>query len=159
MDPFSALSVATAVATFIEFAGSLISTAGTIYRSKDGVSPDTLKLETIYETLHNFSSSLQELHAVDISISPGQHLTAASNVIALSKLSAQCHDDCNALLDILQEWQVPGDKHRLWKSVKASLKTKTQISKIKPIELRLERAQKIMSLQVTKILRQVFNNS
>ncbi|PNP74459.1 hypothetical protein FNYG_12204 [Fusarium nygamai] len=153
MDPISALSVATAVATFIEFAGSLISTAGTIYRSDDGASPDTLKLETIYETLQNLSIGLQAFHAAGQPDAPNQHPTTSSDVATLSSLSAHCRDDCNNLLDIFQKLKVQGDKNRLWKSVKASLKTKTEINKIWQIEKRLERSQKVMSLQVIKILR------
>jgi hypothetical protein len=65
MDLISVLSVATAVATFIEFAGSLILTLGTIYRSINRTSPNTLKLKIIYETLHSLSSSLQVFHAAD----------------------------------------------------------------------------------------------
>ncbi|SCV57786.1 uncharacterized protein FFB14_15323 [Fusarium fujikuroi] len=87
MDPLSALSVATAVATFIEFAGSLISTADTIYQSNSGASPDTLKLETIYETFQNLSIGLQFSHTTGQLVTPNQHPTTASDVAALSNLS------------------------------------------------------------------------
>lgn len=111
MDPLSALSVATAVATFIEFAGSLISTAGTVYQSNKVASTDTLKLETIYETFQHLGIGLQSIRTASLPDTANQQPTTPSDIAGLSHLSARCRIDFNPLLDIFHKIEVSGDSN------------------------------------------------
>ena len=52
-DPLSALSVATSVVTFVDFACQLVASTRTIYRTGRGLSPNSATLETVTTDLND----------------------------------------------------------------------------------------------------------
>ncbi len=168
MEPLTALSIATAVCQFTQFAGSLISTTTDVFRSAQGASADNLHLDDIYSKLHALSRTLEGHAAIVVPPEkegpPGRSdrpsskkkqaaQAARQQALALVQLSADCNADCAELLGLLQKLRVHEDKHRLWKSVKAGLRTMWDASKISALETRLERRQRAISVHLTTILR------
>jgi hypothetical protein len=154
MDPISALSIATAVLDFLEFAGTLISTANELRHSSEGASLETLKLEDICQKLNLLSERLVSPNRPeDGPLSNLRPVRASEDVLALRDLSVTCQDDCNEILEILKKLKAQGQSQRLWKSVKVALKCKSEQSKISEIKARLAQTQMAMSLHVEAILR------
>lgn len=154
MDPVSAVGIASAVVSFIEFTGSLILTTSKVYRSRDGILPEASSLEQVCKTLHELSTKLQAHGGSALGEGgPSHHQAAHQDVSALVKLSAECKDDCEKLLDSLQELQTQAGQNRLWGSVKVAFKSMLKEKEIERIEGRLQRAQKIMTLHLGNILR------
>ncbi|KAK0707260.1 hypothetical protein B0H67DRAFT_555992 [Lasiosphaeris hirsuta] len=166
MEPLTALSIATAVCQFVQFAGSLISTTSEVFRSAQGASADNLHLDDIYSKLHTLSGTLENHAAIVIPPEkevpgrsdrvPSQKKLAAEaarqRAAALVQLSADSKADCAELLGLLQKLTVSGDKHKLWRSVKVGLRTVWDASKITALETRLERTQRAISVHLTVIL-------
>jgi hypothetical protein len=154
MDPISALSIATAVLDFLEFAGTLISTVNEIRHSSEGAALETLKLEDICQKLNLLSERLiPPNRPEDGPLSTLRPVRASEDVLALKELSVTCQEDCNEILEILKKLKVQGQSQRLWKSVKVALKYKSEQSKISEIKARLAQTQMAISLHVEAILR------
>lgn len=156
MDPITALGVAGNIIQFVEFATSLVSTAHKIHSSETGVSPNHLRLEQVCEVLRRLS---EKLAAPTLFPSPGTkpssyHYNAADkDATALRSLSDSCKKDCEKLLGILGNLKVQDGSNRLWKSVKAALRTKTEQKAIAELEDQLLKAERLMSLHTIKIIK------
>jgi len=150
MDPISALSVASSVVSFVDFAAKLISATKVILHSKEGASTENLALENIYTQLQALSARLESSTCLSRFSSSSQPL---EDVLVFRELSAVCKKDCREMIDVLQALKVQDKDHRLWRSVKAAFKTKLGRQKIIAIEGRLERTQRVMSLHISSILR------
>lgn len=150
MDPISALSVASSVITFVDFAADLISATKVIFHSKEGTSTENFALENIYAQLQALSTRLGSSTSPQRSSFSSQPI---EDVLALRELSATCNNDCREMIDALQALKVQDKDRRLWKSVKAAFKAKLGRQKIVAIEGRLERTQRVMSLHISSILR------
>jgi len=148
MDPPSVLSIAAAVAQFIDFTAGVISAGSDIFQSTKGASADNLVLEAVCLNLQTISEKLVT------SAGPPQPGPSSAEPAfrrlhpeeRLMDLSSQCKSDCNELLEILRTLKVDGDKYRLWRSIKAGLGTAWKGQKIRDLEKRLGQAQKTMIL-------------
>ncbi|KAI8947307.1 hypothetical protein F4801DRAFT_517549 [Xylaria longipes] len=148
MDPVSALSVASSVITFVDFAAKLISATTVIFRSKEGASTENLGIENVYAKLEDLSVRLGS------STCPQQPLPSSQleDVLALQELSLACKQDCREMIDAVQALKVRGKKCRLWRSMKAAFKAELGRQKTAAIEGRLERTQRVISLHISSIL-------
>ena len=145
MDPITALGAAASILQFVQFAGSLITTGSEIFQSAQGATAENLVIEDVYGKLKTLSEKLsdQQLAATI--------LKDEDKVIA--ELSAQCKRDCNELLRVVSNLTVDGKKNRLWKSVKASLRSVWDASKIDEMEKRLGRTQGILLLHISTAMK------
>ncbi|KAK3695658.1 hypothetical protein B0T22DRAFT_478288 [Podospora appendiculata] len=142
MDPLAVLSIAAAVAQFIDFTAGVISAGSGIFRSAKGAAADNLALEAVCSNLVALGDQL------DIAID-ARGLSHSAR--GLKQLSAQCKSDCNELLTLLDKVKVQvgsAGPQRLWKSIKAGLGTAWNARVIQDFEKRLERAQRLMVLHV-----------
>lgn len=155
MDPSSALSVASGVLTFVDFAGKLISTGNEIYRSNDGSTQKALQLDDVYSQLQELSKDLQRETSNAAKHTPGLFLTPVDSpdFTAINNLAAACQADCGELLSGLQSIQGKKGAKRQWQSIKAAFREVLGQEKISGLEAKLQRTQSIISLRLNFIIR------
>ena len=153
MDPISALSVASGIITFVDFAAGLISTTQVIFNSTNGTSSENLNLENVYTQLQSFSTRLQV--AADSLPPLVDHIY--EDFRALQQLAGLCEKECQALIDAIRTLKVRKQDHRLWGSVRVAFKSRLGRAEIFALEGRLERMQRVMSLHVSSIIRYLSN--
>lgn len=152
MEPLAALGMAAAIAQFTDFTAKLVCTSSEIFRDASGASANNMALEAVYSKLQEHAESLGNAAAA---ANPRQSSPARAHADArLSELSAQCKNDCDALLETLDHFKVkPGGKKRLWKSMKAGLGSVWKRGKISELDERLQRSQRLMTLYVVNLVK------
>ncbi|KAK3337721.1 hypothetical protein B0T19DRAFT_455639 [Cercophora scortea] len=142
MDPLSVLSIAAAVAQFLDFTAGVISVSSGIFRSAKGAAADNLALEAVCSNLVALGDQL------DLAIDARG---VSHSARGLKQLSAQCKSDCTELLALLDRVKVQvgsAGPQRLWKSIKAGLGTAWNARVIQDFGKRLERTQRLMILYI-----------
>lgn len=172
MEPIAALGLAANVAQFIGYVSKLISKTVEIAGSVNGADEHTLELESIYNSLSAFSSSLRThqpgsigtnndsirgirqlvLAYIDISRSPALD----SNIRNIERLAQECHELCRKLLDVAKGFRVEWTTWRPARSFFQALKTTWGSKKIKNLEESLARYQGVITLHFFPLLRYHF---
>ncbi len=169
MDPLSALSVAAAIVQFVEFSANLLSTAHEIFHSPSGLSGENANILEVYESLNNLSQRFVALTDNDdhngsdqdkgdgtgnrIFNVPLKNSHVAKDMSALMMLARNCKSDCDTIVKVVQEAIAKNGKNRLWRSVKAAVRSSLNKSKIQDLELNIERTQGILALHLQSIIR------
>jgi len=141
MDPVTAVGLASAILTFIDFGWEVASGAVGVYRSLDGTLDENARLGDVMDDLHLIAEDLK-------TGSPGK--TPLDR--ALKKLAENCLDDSKELQDILQKLSVKG-KRTAWKSLKASLASQLKSDQIKGLKRRLQESRSEILLHLNRIFR------
>lgn len=128
LDPFAALSVASAVVQFVDFGTKLISKGKEIYQSADGVLADHAEQAAISSRLAELSTRLSNSL---LFFATGKKLSPAEE--ALQEVTVECMQFADDFTGALNDLRVTGS-HRIWKSFRQALKS---VWKKKEIEERL----------------------
>lgn len=154
MEALAALGVASSVVQFIHFISECISTGAEIGRSAGGASQQTLELEEVYRSLRDLSYRLRcegnsrqkiEEQFVQLADHP-QHDKLKLHIKALEGLTVECGLLCEQLLQAVEKLRVQGASCRSFKSFIAALKTVWNGKKIRDLEERIDRYQRMISL-------------
>ena len=147
MDPLSALSLATSVIQFVDFATKLISKGKELYRSTDGVLADHAEKAAISSKLSTLSNGL--ISSLD-GISATQGLSAAQEGLRdIAKESSVVAEDFLVTLDELKV-VTPGRK---WTSFRQALKTVWNKDKLEERMTTLDRLGQVVIIHLLLILK------
>lgn len=140
LDPFTSLSLASAVCQFIDFSGKLFSKSRKIYKSTTGYDNDT---DSLLEIIHDLRSLTEDLKPPGI-----DPKSLSSEETELVKLGTKCNQIANDLLLVLDELQ--NSKSSRWSSFRAALKTVWAQERIDEMNKKLEsyRSQLILRLTI-----------
>jgi hypothetical protein len=161
MDPFTALSIATAITQFVHFAGSLVSSTSEIFDSVNGASANNLRLEDDYSKLRALGETLEAHAKFQPPLWQSQtqaqgNKSAPERDFSLVQLSAQCKADCDQVLGALAKLKVGSggsSGKRLLRSIKASVRTAWGSRDMADLEERLQRTQRLVSLHLSSFIR------
>jgi hypothetical protein len=165
MDPFSALSVASAVVQFVDFSSKIIAGSREIHSSVSGQLLEHAELEEI-------TSSLVELNRdLEVSLSGNPPTDKLSpNDRELKSLCEQCQNIAVELLEALAQLKAPGDeelkiagknkskspgRRSPWKSFKQALLSIWARERIDDMQKRLDRFRGQLVLAILVSLRLV----
>ncbi|KOS40917.1 hypothetical protein ACN38_g8216 [Penicillium nordicum] len=146
MDPFSALSLATSVIQFVDFATKLTSKGKELYRSTDGILADHAEKSAISSKLSTLSKGL--LSSLD-GISATQRLSAAQE--GLRDIAQESYVIAEDFLVTLDELKVatPGRK---WTSFRQALKSVWNKDKLEERMTTLDRLGQVVIIHLLLIL-------
>jgi hypothetical protein len=111
MDPITAISLASSILTFIDFANKIVTGTYEVYQSRSGATAENAHVDIIVEDLSEITSDL----CTNV---PGK----TKNEIALKSLASKCEVVSTKLQVLLNDLKVTGD-HTTWKSLKAQIKS------------------------------------
>jgi len=125
MDPVTALSLASSILTFIDFANKIITGTSEVYQSVSGATAENAHIDIIVKDLNEITD--------DLSTSlPGR----TNNEKALKDLASKCELVSGRLQALLDGLKVSGD-HTTWKSLKAKIKSMRKEKEILSMEKQL----------------------
>ncbi|KFY07882.1 hypothetical protein V492_06737 [Pseudogymnoascus sp. VKM F-4246] len=113
LDPLSSLSLAAAIAQFVDYGTKIVVGAAEIHASATGSLTKNVELSSITNDLSDICGKL----VID---DQNQSSTYSRDERALSSLAMQCRDVANTLLTTLEDLSAKGP-HKKWKSVKQAL--------------------------------------
>jgi hypothetical protein len=125
MDPFTALGAASAILTFIDFAGKILSGAYEIYQSASGDTAGNHHIEIIASDLADLATNL-------ISVNPDN----TNDGRALKDLASKCEVVARELQALLGTMKASGTQ-TTWKSFKTSIKMARKEKEVVSMEKRL----------------------
>lgn len=137
MDPFTALSVASNVVSFVEFVGKIFSSTRTVYQAFNHDAGRCFDLESITDTLQTLNRGLVDsLEDSRSNQQSDQNDIAAKN----RQILALCHD-CNRvgdeLLGALSGLKLQA-KSSLWGSFRIALSSVLSADKVSDLQSRLD---------------------
>ncbi|GAP92663.1 hypothetical protein SAMD00023353_9300200 [Rosellinia necatrix] len=145
MDALSALGIAGTVTQFVSFAGDLISKASELHGSANSSTAEVQSLDNVYTTLLEFSLSLKNANRDLSDLEP--NLEAGK----LLGLVAECHRDCDKLLDITRSLKIEG-KHKTWYyCLRKAIESAWRLPEVRLLDERLQRTQLTLVLLVCSI--------
>ncbi len=132
LDPFSALSLASNVVQFVDFASKLMSESRKIYKA--GFSTTTLELETVTKDLSLIIDRLTDLFVSNVA--KGERPDDSEGQGGLQHLTSRCREVADELLAILEELKSEGS-HSQWRCFRQALKTVRKHDYIEGLQKRL----------------------
>lgn len=130
LDPLSALSLAAAIAQFVDYSTKIVLGAAEIHASATGSLTKNVELSSITMDLSDISGRL----VID---DPNQSNTYSKDERAISSIAMQCRDVANTLLATLEDLNVKAP-HKKWKSVRQALLSVWREREIRDIRTRLD---------------------
>ena len=125
MDPITALSLASTILTFVDYAHKIVTGTYEIYQSVSGVTEDNAHVDIIVSDFNDIATDL-------VTTVPGK----SPNEIALKDLASKCEAISGRLLALLNSLKVSGHC-TTWKSLKAKIKSMRKENEILSIEKQL----------------------
>lgn len=162
-----ALGFASNIVQFVDFVAGLISTGVEIAESSHGALQSTLELEKIYESLSNFKYELgnvsdctpagnnndfSNLHKVFDSTDGSQKAEIQAHIQSLQELGSDCKALCEHLLNAIDKLRVNGSSFRIARTFMVVLRSIWSGKKIKDLESRIARYQKMIYLHFFPLL-------
>lgn len=149
LDPFTSLGVASGVLQFIDFASELLKSSTDIYTSSTGVTKENENLESVCVDLRDLAQNL---------ITSSAHQLSADEALghggeALQKLAAECAGTADELVSVLQSLASKKHPQRKLISFYHALRGVWSKSKVKDLELRLDRYRNQLALRIAAITR------
>ncbi|KAK4235535.1 hypothetical protein C8A03DRAFT_46360 [Achaetomium macrosporum] len=147
MEALAALGVAAAVVQFVDFVGKLGLNTHEIFHSARGHSADDEEVEEVYQILARLSLRLAQGCSSDPATTNGTGDPTDIRTRDLRELALKCKADCDAILSAVRSATPPDGKHKLWRSVKASVKKYLGKRRIAELEASLGRRQALRSVK------------
>jgi len=143
MDPLSALSLASAVIQFINFASKLFIQGAQLYRSSEGALLDNIELSSISGDLRRISIGLRPSQSTE-------HLV--EDELALWDLSISCQKLADKILYTIEDLVARNPRAR-WNSVRQAFRSIRKEKEIRALEKRLDSYRSQLSIRLLAILR------
>ncbi|KAF5538132.1 nacht nucleoside triphosphatase [Fusarium napiforme] len=148
MELLAALGLASNVVQFVSFASDLISSSIEIHGSISGCSERVLALDTLYGQLGDLSAALKTCSDSSLNFSSRE---LAKSVSAIKNMSHSCKEDCDRLLEIVQQLKAKSGSKGVWKSFRTALRTLWEKKRIAGLEDQLNKHQVALTLQICAI--------
>lgn len=142
-----ALSFATSIIQFIDFASGLVGKGLEIHKSTSGLPVGHTELGVITESLVACSTEIRKSKKGQKGVSEPER--------ELQQVATQCQDVAEELLGVLEGLKSKVERRTKWDSFRKLLKNAWQEDKIQALEARLERYRQQMVVNVLHSLRQV----
>ena len=155
MEALAVVGLAAAVAQFVEFTSSLVTTAADTYRSQTGATDEHANLEQVYSKLEKLCSQLSTSEDDRITASGYSANASVPEMDELKALAAECRSDCEALASAVRNLIGERGQKSPLKSCKAALKTALGQRKLAELEARIGRTRCVLALQISAIVRSV----
>ncbi|MCJ1397597.1 hypothetical protein MMC11_000792 [Xylographa trunciseda] len=146
LDPFTALSLASTVVQFVDFGSKLIKEGSELYHSAGGALTVNAELEKITVDLKQLTNKLET--------PPLPGTTSTENTKeneALRNLAGSCSKAAEELLEVLEDLKVKGT-NRQWQSLRQALRTSHKKDKIRGIEKKLDKLQKMLNTRLIAMM-------
>lgn len=158
MDPLSALSLAGAVVQFVQFTAALLRSTRSIHswrQNSSGVSSEIEKIDDIYRKLSSLSSTLRtRSRANPPTDADSDPIEVSEDSSDIQELAAQCQEDCDRLLAILDKLKPDLSCHpKIWKSFRLALQQTAKADEIDKIQGRLTNIQTVILIHITTLSR------
>jgi N-terminal domain on NACHT_NTPase and P-loop NTPases len=142
MDPVSAIGLASAIISFIDFAQQIVTGVDEIYSSTTGATKENTHIETIISDLDDAAGDLTEISS------------KTKHGKALNALASQCKKVSEDLLQLLNTLTVSGER-TTWKVLKITIRNARKEGKVAKTLARLREYRSQILLQLSLMLRQV----
>ena len=170
MEALAALSVASSVVQFVDFASKLVSKGNSYYRSTDGVEEEHAKLEGAAKNLSRISEDLNDtLGRCSRSTDPLDGQPAIGLIVdaekgskpgpgeeALKQVAMDCQKIAVEFISILNKLKMHGPRKR-WKSFRQALKSYWSKERIEAVLRRLQLAREDLVLHLLVALKYVWD--
>lgn len=138
MDPITAIGLASAIITFIDFAHKIVTGADELY--KNATTEENKHTENIVNDLDDAATDLTNL--------PGK----TKHEKALNNLAENCKDISRELHSLLKKLTVSGD-HTKWKALKVAIHNVLKESEVTKLVARLDKYRGEILLQLSLMLK------
>lgn len=161
MDPLTAISLASNVISFVQFASDLVKSTREIHASARGSTTDVISLDYIYRRLRILSDDLKPAVSGEIldpeSLSEPSKSLETHNVGSLDVhgLAALCKADCDSLLDITRKLKSSTTSASTFLCFRIALKKAWKQKAIMELEQRLSNIQATITLDICTSMRYV----
>lgn len=154
MDPLSAVGLAGTIIQFVTFTQDLLSTASDIHDSATGGLLDVQNLQSICQSLHQFSLDLASRGRFQPNPKevPDDE-SFKESVEALGDICRTCKRDCDRISEIAARIQVKDESHRRLKSFRAALELAWKRKEVAELDNRMQRTQAALTLHICAISR------
>lgn len=142
-DPFTIIGTTSAVITFAQFAGNIISTAYSLYESTTDGTAENERLEDVTSKMNQLLDNLSAEKAAK---------PLSSQDKSIAELAASCHDLGEKILTLLKKTKVQ-KAHSLRASVRAAMATVWTKSVVNELRKELEFCTAQLSLHLQTIVR------
>ena len=156
LDPLTAISLSSAVVSFVDFGSKVVSGTRDIYKSGKGTLQENDEIEIITTEVTRLNDRILSCRPSLPSSLPND---LSQNDESLRELAASCKIIADDLLDILQELKVRGsaDRNRKWSSFRKAVASQTPWNKdkVQSLEKRLQRIHEQISRRLMVLMRWV----
>ena len=134
LEPLAALSLATAIVQFVDFASKILIGSRELYRSTEGTTSDNSWTLAQTSNLRALTAKLQ---------ASGQSTRLSGDEVLLIRLATECEVMSRELLSILDDLKVKaGTRHRGWESMRQAVRSALKSGEIEEKWQRLEEMHK-----------------
>lgn len=142
LDPFTSLSVATSVVQFIDFAAKLVSQAGEIYSSADGITVEYAELDAVARNMVQLDQDLRR----------GEGTTGLDR--ETREICSACRTSAAELIEAIDGLKSQGAKSK-WKSMYRALCAVWGSKKVEALARRLDRLRSQLNMDLLGLIRYV----
>ena len=146
LDPFSALSVASAAIQFVQFGCQLVSETQEIYHSASGATKDNITIGEITNDIKELSRNLKKQASVR---------DPSADDLELGRLVSSCYEEAERLTGLLETLEVPANATK-WASFRKAIKNARKQGKVEKIEKRLSKIQRQIDYHLQFNMRYIF---
>lgn len=153
MDPLTAISLASNVVSFVQFASELFKSTRDICESANGCDAEVVSLECIYGHLRTLSDALKPADTDERSepeiLSEATTLTSPNvESMDVRGLAALCKADCDSLLEMARKLKSGSASTSKWKGFRLALKKAGMDNAISSLVQRLNNVQTTITLSI-----------
>lgn len=157
LDPLTAISLASAIAQFIDFGSKVIRGASEIYKSTDGVLNDNAELEDSTTKINQLNDRILLPPLITASNEP-----VSEDEMGLAELAWTSKAVARELLSLLQDFRSVrrSGSHKMWESFRKAVSAQTPWNKekVQRLESKLRVLQDRISRQLVVIMRHVLRD-
>lgn len=161
MDPIAAISLASNVISFVQFASYLVKSTREIHASASGSTTDVISLDYIYGRLGILSDDLKPAESRQSS-DPGSLSEPSTSLethnvgsLDVHGLAVLCKADCDSLLDITRKLKSSTTSTSTFLCFRIALKKAWKQKAITELEQRLSNIQATITLHICTAMRYV----
>lgn len=161
MDPITAISLASNVISFVQFASDLVKSTREIHGSTTGCAAGVRSLDHIYGRLRILSDTLKPpedgegMAPENLSEKTGSLATHVVESMDVHGLAALCKADCDSLLEITRKLKSGSGSTGKWHSFRIALRKAWKQSTITELEQRLSKIQSAITLEICTSMKYV----